>query len=69
MFRTTTWRLFAKRAGDQRPSRDRLTRQPQEHQHSAAESGMRDRLPPARDTTDKTRELTRKSAFAQKASR
>ena len=30
-----------------RVSRDRLKRQPQERQHSAAEGGTRDRLPPA----------------------
>jgi hypothetical protein len=31
-----------------RPARDRLTAQPQEGQHSAAEGGTRDRLRPAR---------------------
>src|SRR6202043_4196420 len=33
-----------------RESRDRLKRQPQERQHSAAEGGTRDRLPPASDS-------------------
>jgi|SRR5579883_1307917 len=33
-----------------RGSRDRLRGQPQERQHSAAEGGTRDRLPPASDS-------------------
>ncbi len=33
-----------------RGSRDRLKGQPQERQHSAAEGGTRDRLPPASDS-------------------
>jgi hypothetical protein len=41
---------LANRAETSGPSRDRLTRQPQEHRYSAAEGGMRDRLPPARDS-------------------
>jgi hypothetical protein len=41
---------LANRAETSGPSRDRLTRQPQEHQHSVAEGGMRDRLPAARDS-------------------
>jgi hypothetical protein len=41
---------LANRAKPSGSSRDRLTRQPQEHQHSAAAGGMRDRLPPARDS-------------------
>src|SRR6266700_1151441 len=37
-------------SGDPRGSRDRLKGQPQERQHSAAESGTRDRLPPTSDS-------------------
>jgi hypothetical protein len=38
-----------------RQPRDRLTGQPQERQHSAAEGGTRDRLPPARGVSEPAR--------------
>jgi hypothetical protein len=42
--------MGAARAETTRGSRDRLKGQPQERQHSAAEGGTRDRLPPASDS-------------------
>jgi len=49
-YHVAVFHLTCRSGRDQRLSRDRLTRQPQEHQHSAAAGGMRDRLPPARDS-------------------
>ena len=40
-----------------RGSRDRLKGQPQERQHSAAEGGTRDRLPPASDSRATSRRV------------
>ena len=46
-----------------RVSRDRLKGQPQERQHSAAEGGTRDRLPPASDSRATSRRVGINFAF------
>jgi hypothetical protein len=46
-----------------RGSRDRLKGQPQERQHSAAEGGTRDRLPPASDSRATSRRIGINFAF------
>src|ERR1700704_4961000 len=46
-----------------RGSRDRLKGQPQERQHSAAEGGTRDRLPPASDSRATSRRVGINFAF------
>src|SRR5258706_373829 len=46
-----------------RGSRDRLKGQPQERQHSAAEGGTRDRLPPASDSRAASRRVGITLAF------
>jgi hypothetical protein len=56
-------RLRRSEAKASRQSRDRLKGQPQERQHSAAEGGTRDRLPPASDSRATSRRVGINFAF------
>jgi len=56
-------RLRRSEAKASRQSRDRLKGQPQERQHSAAEGGTRDRLPPASDSRATSRSVGINFAF------